>query len=177
MKTKPASRRLSGAEAFFQEPTNSMGYLCRVGFRRFAKALENRTLAHGVSSGQWRFLRVLWRGDGITQRDLSRRVDMREPTTVVALKGLERRGFVVRRKDTDDRRKVLVFLTPKARALHDKLIPYVAEVHRIASRGIDKADIAVARKVLLAMGQNLSGEFEVGAMQERRRRQKSKFGN
>jgi DNA-binding MarR family transcriptional regulator len=151
-----------------------MGYLCRVGFRRFAKALENRTLPHGVSSGQWRFLRVLWRGDGITQRELSRCVDMREPTTAVAVRGLERNGFVVRRVDKDDRRKVLVFLTPKARALRDKLIPYVAEVHRIANRGIDKADIAVARKVLLTMSQNLSAEFEVGAMRAQKLRAKSK---
>lgn len=135
-----------------------MGYLCRVGFRRFAKAIENRTLRHGVSSGQWRFLRVLWREDGITQSELSRRVDMREPTTVVAIKGLERSGFVFRRPDPTDQRKVRVFLTRKAKALQRTLIPYVAEVNAIAARGIGVKDLRVARQVLLALAENLAHE-------------------
>src|SRR3546814_9202530 len=70
----------------------SIGYLARVVFRSFSRLLERRTLAYDVSAGQWRFLRQLWREDGITQRELSERVGMREPTTVVALKGLEKAG-------------------------------------------------------------------------------------
>ena len=65
-------------------------------FRSFSRALERRTLEHGVSAGQWRFLRQLWLEDGITQRELSARVGMREPTTVVALKSLEAAGLVRR---------------------------------------------------------------------------------
>ena len=68
---------------FYADPTNSIGYLTRIAFRAFSRALEVRTAPHGVSSGQWRFLRVLWREDGLTQRELSRRVGMREPTTVI----------------------------------------------------------------------------------------------
>ena len=70
---------------FYADPGNSIGYLTRIAFRFFSRALEMRTAAHGVSSGQWRFLRVLWLEDGLTQRELSRRVGMREPTTVIAL--------------------------------------------------------------------------------------------
>src|SRR3546814_4155790 len=65
-----------------------------------------------VSAGQWRFLRQLWREDGITQRELSERVGMREPTTVVALKGLEKAGFITRKKTAEDRRKTFIHLTP-----------------------------------------------------------------
>src|SRR3546814_13516817 len=68
-----------------------------------------------VSAGQWRFLRQLWREDGITQRELSERVGMREPTTVVALKGLEKAGFTTRKKTAEDRRKTFIHLTPHAR--------------------------------------------------------------
>ncbi|MGQ0836503.1 MAG: MarR family winged helix-turn-helix transcriptional regulator [Gammaproteobacteria bacterium] len=142
--------------ARFRDPSNSLGFLCRIGFRRFAKALENRILRHGVSSGQWRFLRMLWREEGITQSELSRRVDMREPTTVVAIQGLERRGLVFRRPDTADQRKVRVFLTPKAKALENMLIPYVAEVNAIATRGISARDVRTARKVLIAVAENLA---------------------
>ena len=57
------------SDSFFADPNNSVGYLCRIAFRSFSRAMEMRTQPHGVSSGQWRFLRVLWREDGITQRE------------------------------------------------------------------------------------------------------------
>src|SRR5439155_10440134 len=102
--------------AFYESPSNSLGYLCRIAFRHFSRALEKRTAPRGVSSGQWRFLGVLWNEDGITQRELSRRVGMRGPTTVTALKSLERSGFVRRAPSEEDRRKVHVHLTPMAKA-------------------------------------------------------------
>ncbi len=141
---------------FYADPSNSIGYLARIAFRSFSRALEVRTAPHGVSSGQWRFLRVLWREDGLTQRELSRRVGMREPTTVIALKSLERSGFVIRRKSVEDRRKVHVFLTPEAKALQPVLMPAVAEVNAIALAGLTKTEIAVLRKALTQVGRNLA---------------------
>src|SRR3546814_13767652 len=82
---------------YYTDPENSIGYLARVVFRSFSRLLERRTLTHDVSAGQWRFLRQLWREDGITQRELSERVGMREPTPVVALKGLEKAGLSTRK--------------------------------------------------------------------------------
>ena len=143
----------------YADPTNSIGYLTRIAFRAFSRALEARTTPHGVSAGQWRFLRVLWREDGLTQRELSRRVGMREPTTVIALKSLERSGFVVRRKYVEDRRKVHVFLTPQARALQPVLLPAVAEVNAIALAGLSKAEADSLRKALIQVGRNLASDL------------------
>jgi len=148
---------------FYADPTNSIGYLTRIAFRAFSRALEVRTSPHGVSSGQWRFLRVLWREDGLTQRELSRRVGMREPTTVIALKSLERSGFVERQKSVEDRRKVHVFLTPSARALEATLLPAVAEVNKLALAGLSEAEIAVLRKALTQVGRNLAADADEDA--------------
>jgi MarR family transcriptional regulator for hemolysin len=149
---------------FYRDPANSIGYLTRIAFRAFSRALEVRTSLHGVSSGQWRFLRVLWREDGLTQRQLSRRVGMREPTTVIALKSLERSGFVTRQKNVDDRRKAHVFLTPEARALEAVLLPAVAEVNAIALAGLSDAEIAVLRKALTQVGRNLAADADEDAV-------------
>jgi DNA-binding MarR family transcriptional regulator len=142
----------------YADPTNSIGYLTRIAFRSFSRALEVRTTPHGVSSGQWRFLRVLWREDGLTQRELSRRVGMREPTTVIALKSLERSGFVTRVKSEEDRRKVHVFLTDTARDLEAVLLPAVAEVNDIALNGLTKAEVQTLRKALTLVGRNLAND-------------------
>lgn len=151
---------------FYADPTNSIGYLTRIAFRAFSRALEVRTSPHGVSSGQWRFLRVLWQEDGLTQRELSRRVGMREPTTVIALKSLERSSFVTRQKSVEDRRKAHVFLTPEARALEAVLLPAVAEVNAIALAGLSEAEIAVLRKSLGQVGRNLAAEADEDAVMD-----------
>ena len=91
---------------YYKNPENSIGYLTRIVFRNFSRLLERHTLQHDISAGQWRFLRQLWIEDGITQRELSERVGMREPTTVVALKGLEAAKLIRREKSEIDRRKI-----------------------------------------------------------------------
>ena len=130
-------------QAEYAHPEDSLGYLCRVAFRRFARLLEQDTIKHDVSSGQWRFLRVLWEEEGISQRELSRRVDMREPTTVVAIKGLEKAGFVRRVKDDKDRRVMRVYLTDEARALKTQLMPYVVDVNERAIQGVSDEDLPI----------------------------------
>ncbi|MET0271747.1 MAG: MarR family transcriptional regulator [Phenylobacterium sp.] len=145
---------------FYADPNNSLGYLSRIAFRSFSRALEKRTLPHGVTAGQWRFLRVLWREDGLTQRELSRRVGMREPTTVTALKSLEKSGFVRRKQSEEDRRKIHVFLTPKAKALQAVLAPHIAEVNEIAARGLTPEEVATLRRLLQIVGKNLAPEVD-----------------
>jgi DNA-binding MarR family transcriptional regulator len=141
-------------------PNESLGYLCRIAFRNLSRALERRTLPHGVSSGQWRFLRMLWIEDGITQRELSRRVGLREPTTVTALKGLEKAGLIHRWQSPDDRRKLHVYLTPKARQLRATLAPYVVEVNEKAVEGLTPDEVRTLRDLLRKVANNLSEESE-----------------
>ena len=50
----------------------SLGYLVRDANRAFQRLLERRISPHGVTRGQWYFLRVLWEEDGLSQRELSR---------------------------------------------------------------------------------------------------------
>lgn len=142
----------------FAKPENSIGYLSRVVFRTFSRVLERRTLEHGVSAGQWRFLRQLWLEDGITQRELSQRVGMREPTTVIALRSLEACGFIQRKKRPDDRRKTYIYLTPNAKALEEKLNPINAEIHEIATVGLSENEIETLRALLMRVHANLKKE-------------------
>ena len=139
----------------FANANNSLGYLTRIAFRSFSRALEKLTIGHGVTSGQWRFLRVLWQEDGLTQRELSRRVGMREPTTVVALRGLERGGLIERRPSTQDRRKIHIHLTPKSRELRGALAPMVAEVNRAATHGMTSEEVDTLHRLLAMVGRNL----------------------
>ncbi|MCH7542958.1 MAG: MarR family transcriptional regulator [Proteobacteria bacterium] len=141
-------------------PEHSTGYLLRDTFRAFSKVLSARISAHGVTIGQWYFLRVLWEEDGLTQRELSQRVGMMEPTTVTALNGMEKRDYVRRVRSTEDRRKVNVFLTRKGRSLRNKLLPFAIEVNRLATEGVSEDDLENLRATLRHMRDRLQAESE-----------------
>src|SRR6476659_10531447 len=103
-------------------PDESSGYLVRDAHRAFQRLLERRIAAYGVTRGQWYFRRALWTEDGLTQRELSARVGMMEPTTVIALRSMEKSGLIRRVRSADDRRKTHVWLTPKAKRMRGKLL-------------------------------------------------------
>ncbi len=143
-------------DGFYGDRANSLGYLTRIAFRSFSRSLERRTLALGVSLGQWPFLRVLWQEEGMTQRELSRRVAMQEPTTVSALNSLEKSGLVRREPSTEDRRKTHIFLTARGHELRREMLACVTEVNEIAAHGIDAEDMATLRRVLASISENLA---------------------
>lgn len=151
-----AGRKRAPSRRSLEIPENSLGYLLRIAFRSIARALERRTQPFGVTGGQWRFLRVLWIEDGLTQIELSRRVGMREPTTVAAVNGLERAGLVARRKSATDRRKVHVFLTARAKRLRHKLVPFIAEVNALGLKGLTTKEAEAMRRSLLRVITNFS---------------------
>ena len=123
--------------------------------RAFQRVLERRIARFGVTRGQWYFLRVLWIRDGLTQRELSARVGMMEPTTVIALKGMERAGLVRRARSREDGRRAHVWLTPRGRRLEHELLPVARAIVREAEKGIARRDVAVFRAVIARMTGNL----------------------
>jgi len=136
-------------------PQLSSGYLVRDAHRAFQRLLERRIGAYGVTRGQWYFLRVLWISDGLSQRELSTRVGMMEPTTVIALRSMEQAGLIRRLRSDEDKRKVRVLLTAKAKRLRDELLTVARTITEEAEAGIVPRDLASFRRVIGRMTANL----------------------
>lgn len=143
-------------------PKDRLAHLVRDCGRAFRRALELRLAAHGVPFGHWTFLRILWHGDGLTQKELSQRAGVMEPTTFAAMKAMEALGYVTRQQAPHNRKNVYIHLTDQGRALRDVLVPLAMDTNRIGTQGIAAADLATARQVLLAMIENLAQD-EAGA--------------
>jgi len=84
--------------------------------------------------GHWVFLRLLWDHDRLTQRELSERAGLRDPTTVSALKGMERLGPIKRTVKPKNRREIHVSLTKRGRDLERPLLALAFEMNDIAVR-------------------------------------------
>jgi DNA-binding MarR family transcriptional regulator len=133
----------------------STGYLVRKAFQAFTRSLEKRLAPHGISLSMWFFLRLLWERDGLTQSELSEELGLTPPTTVAAMDNLETKGFIQRRRNTEDRRKSNIYLTKRGRELETKLAPYAAEVNRVALRDISEKDSKLVFDALTRMIQAL----------------------
>ncbi len=136
-------------------PHDSAGYLVRDAHRAFQHLLEKRIAPYGVTRGQWYFLRVLWTQDGLSQRELSERVGMMEPTTVIALQSMEKAGLVRRSRSADDKRRAQVWLTPKAKRLKQRLLPVARHITMQAREGVTRAEFELFRDVIARMTTNL----------------------
>jgi MarR family transcriptional regulator, organic hydroperoxide resistance regulator len=137
-------------------PHDRLAHLVKDATRAFVRALQVRLAEHGVSFGHWTFLRILWERDGLTQKQLSDEAGVMEPTTFAAVTAMERLGYVRREQRPGNRKNIHVSLTPRGRALKRKLVPLAEEVNRIGIDGLDARDVAVTRRVLVAIIANLA---------------------
>jgi DNA-binding MarR family transcriptional regulator len=133
----------------------ALGYDLRETSRTLLRALQTRIAPHDVTLNQFFLLRQLWEGDGVSQREISERMQTSEPATVAAIDGLEKRGYVQRVRENRDRRVVSIFLTPKGEALRGILLQYAADLNRHGTATMTRAEIATLHALLLRFRENL----------------------
>ena len=91
----------------------------------------------------------------LSQRELSARVGTMEPTTVIALRSMEKSGLIRRVRSSDDKRRSQVWLTPEGAAAARRTARARARHHRSAEAGISADELALFRHVIARMTVNL----------------------
>ena len=150
-----AAVAVQAASRAMPSPERSLGYHVRQLFESWNGALHRKVDAHGVTEGQWRYLRELWEQDGLTQRELSERVGRQTPTTVAALRSLQRCKFIDVEQNGVDRRKNEVCLTTLGRRSLEKLAPLLEETEAIALAGLSPREIRTFARLMIRIQLNL----------------------
>ncbi len=68
--------------------------------------------------------------------EVAARMHITSGTVTSLLDNLERKGYIVRSNDPEDRRRVLVDITPAAQTLLDEALPAVQQVAALVTEGI-----------------------------------------
>jgi DNA-binding MarR family transcriptional regulator len=136
-------------------PSDRLAPLIKDAMRGLRRSLMHRLTKRSIALGHWTFFRILWERDGITQTELSTLAGVKNPTTFAALQSMEREGYVTRRMRPGNLKNKYIYLTPRGRALKDKLMPLAEEVHRVAIRGVAPRNVETTRATLIAMISNL----------------------
>ena len=77
--------------------------------------------AAGSSLPFWLVLQNLREEDGLSQRELARRLQLEAPTLTRHLDRMAAEGLLIRTPDARDRRVTRINITPQGRRLHDRL--------------------------------------------------------
>lgn len=92
----------------------SVGRYISVLYRRAQAYIGSQMKSYDIGSGQYSFLIILYEKDGISQEELAAQLLIDKGTTARAVDKLEKAGYVVRKKNPEDRRAYNIFLTDKA---------------------------------------------------------------
>ena len=158
----PTPEKESDAESEFGDllsyEDERIAHLVRICARGFNRSLARRLALHGITFGQWIYLRILWKHEGLTQRDLSEAANLTAPTTHTALTKLEKLGIVERRTLGANRRRQYTFLTQKGWDLQRQLEPLAVEANEVALSGIPEARQEQLRADLITILNNLAAD-------------------
>ena len=115
--------------------TDQFSHLIATLSRRLEEQLEARFAAEGVPIDQWRVLAALVESNGQTMSGLAAKVLVEAPSLTKVIDRMVSDGLVFRAPDSADRRKVLVFLSARGVAVHNRLNAIaVAQQHDIVAR-------------------------------------------
>lgn len=109
-----------------------------------------------VTPEEWALQMVLFDREPLSVGELAN-LTLRDRTTVTRfVDSLERKGLILRQTDAGDRRRILVRLSPKARAHYPRMLRQVDHLIGRSIRGIKPAEIAITISVLMRMVDNLA---------------------
>ncbi len=155
MTTKLDEKEFTGNE--------SIGYLTGVAYRSINKRLSANLKASGnkITSEQYGILKQLWISEGQTQLDLACKTSKDKPGITRLLNNLEKKGFIERRVNEDDKRCNKIYLTSKGKKMQ-KISLEVGEKTVIeTTSSIDKSEMQICKKVLAQICTNLISEEDI----------------
>lgn len=126
--------------------TEHLAYLLAQANREINRQLDARFRIEGVPVEQWRILKVLSDGKGHSMGELAEAVLLNHPTLTKMIDRMVTDALVYRAQDADDRRKVLMFISDRGKALTQRLnmLALSQEAHISESYG-NKATLELKR--------------------------------
>jgi DNA-binding MarR family transcriptional regulator len=124
--------------------------------RILAKKLKEHDL-DDINPGQGRILFALWQGDGITIQELAKRTSLGKSTLTGMLDRLQDMGYIVRVPSEEDRRRIIIELTEKDKALRNAYSEVSSEMTGLFFNGFTDGEIEEFESYLERVLENLSG--------------------
>ena len=128
----------------------------QLGDRVFEKILTAQGI-EAFNGAQGRILYVLWQEDGVPIKTISERCGLAITSLTTMLERMEKSGLIIRQQDSGDKRKTLIFLTDKAKAMKEDYDAVSDRMSTIFYQGFMEEEIRNFEEHLERIRLNLEG--------------------
>ena len=143
--------------AVMSDAALTLGYLVADLHRLYVRQFDRMAAPHGLTHVQWRILKRLHDGQGVTPADLASGMEMEPVAVGRVLMRLQKAGLVHRQQDPDERGCWRLYVTPAS-------LPVIAQIDALATglRGqilgeTDPGELDRVVAVLARLHDNLAG--------------------
>ena len=107
-------------------------------YRQFQIYINNNTKDLQISASEYIFLMEMYKNDNMSQEQLSKNLIIDKSATARAIKSLEEKEYIIRKKDDNDKRTDRIKLTKKGIEIKDRLSNLLEEWNNEITSDIDK---------------------------------------
>ena len=134
----------------------SIGRMITLLARKSQSYISYALSKYNLTAAEQPFFMALQQYEGITQEELTALVCVDKAATARAVQSLEKKGFLIRRQDPNDKRQNLVYPTDQARQLGGTVKHELLHFNSLLTEGIDPQDLKQVYGALLKMDENFS---------------------
>ncbi len=124
----------------------------------YEKDLNERLRTIGITASQCAVLDYLFHTsrEEVSQRDVERALNLKNPTVTGLLKRLDEKGYILCVPNATDKRKKNIYLTEKAYDIQRRMENDRRKLDRELTRGMTKREVAALRKNLEKLLYNIA---------------------
>lgn len=121
-----------------------------------------RGLEHyGINIGQAGILFVLSNGGALSQRELAEKICVKPPSMTVALRKMEKLGFVLKNTDSRDQRITRIELTERGKSCVKEIKEHIDQMEDVLFQGFSDGERILMCRMLRQMQENLMNYKEM----------------
>lgn len=117
----------------------------------------------GITDQQWRIIRLLAENGTLDFQDLANQACILRPSLTGILTRLEKAGYLVRLKPSNDQRRVFLKLTAAGDNLYQEIYARVDECYERIEKAFSRSKIEQLNKLLTELGQLTNPADTAGA--------------
>lgn len=136
-------------------------FLLAKAYQKSQNHLKNRLKAIGLTPVQALVLEVLMESDALTAGEIGRRLILDNATLSGVLERMAEGGWILKQTDTEDKRVLRVFLSPKAETMRPRLVRERDEANLEILAGFSEAERLVLKQLLRNFLQKSAGEKKI----------------
>lgn len=121
----------------------------------YFKMILEQLVDTGIHPGQLPMIIALGESDGMSQKEISKRLNTKPPTVAVSIKRLEKMGVVERIADSKDQRVIRVYLSEKGKVLFQKTKKLIEENEKAMFQGFTESEICLMKRFFQQIIKNI----------------------